>query len=183
MSRSITVIFRRDAARDRRRDGLPFAGYRMLWPGGREVEVGLESFCRYGQRLLGLDRHLDGAEERLIEVLCFPISDPGAPTTRLPGRRARARRFFLERRGVRGRLHFLDGTPTEVDFVLGRDEPRVVEWIGLAGAPDGDRICVDLAARPVEPAPIAIPDPAVIAAVPSLFWSATGPLSEEGLHT
>lgn len=150
MSRTITVRFRRDATRDRRREDRPFAGYRMLWPDGREVDVGLEAFCRYGERLLGLDRHLAGAADGLIEVLCFPIADPAAPATRLPGRRARARRFFLERKGAQGRLHFIDGTPTEVNFVLGRDESRVVEWIGLAGTADGARICVDLAARPAD---------------------------------
>ncbi len=148
MFRTITVRFQRDATRDRCREGRFFAGYRMLWPDGREVNVGLEAFCRYGERLLGLDQHLAGASDGLIDVLCFPIADPAAPATRLPGRRARTRRFFLERVGTRGRLHFIDGTPTELDFVMGRDEPGVVEWIGLAGALDGSRVCVDLAARP-----------------------------------
>ena len=66
MSRTITVRFRRDATRDRRREDRSFAGYRALWPDGSEVDVGLEAFCRYGERLLGLDRHLSGASEGLI---------------------------------------------------------------------------------------------------------------------
>jgi hypothetical protein len=195
--RSITVLFRRDASRDRRRDRLQFAGYRLLWPDGREVDVGLDAFCRYGQRLLGLDRHLAGATERLIEVLCFPIPDPEGPMTRLPGHRVR--RFFLHRQGPRGRLHFLDGTPTQVDFVLGRDEATVVEWIGLADAPDHARLCLDLAARPLEPAPagpdlppaVSLPMPMELPPSSSLSSSSSstppgllfGPLAEEGPHS
>lgn len=63
VSRMIMVRFRRDAMRDRRREDWPVAGYRMLWPVGREVDVDLEAFCRYGERLLGLDRHLAGASD------------------------------------------------------------------------------------------------------------------------
>ncbi len=59
----ITVRFRRDAMRDRRREDRPVAGYRMFWPDGREVDMGLEAFCRYGERLLGLDWYLTGASD------------------------------------------------------------------------------------------------------------------------
>ncbi|QEH31808.1 hypothetical protein OJF2_02730 [Aquisphaera giovannonii] len=191
MHRSITVLFRRDASRDRRRDRLQFAGYRMLWPDGREIAVGLDAFCRYGQRLLGLDRHLAGVAERLIEILCFPVHDPDGPMTRLPGHRVR--RFFLHRDGPRGRLHFLDGTPTEVDFVLGRDEPSVVEWIGLADAPNRASVCLDLAARPAAAPPTATasaglrsesksspastpPSPSPASPIPSSLSTPPGPL-------
>ena len=116
---------------------------------GREpCGVELFHFDR-GQRLLGLDRLPEDTPERLVEILCFPIDDPDRPITRLPGRRAR--RFFLHRSGPHGRLHFVDGTATAVDFVIGRDEPRVVEWIGLPDVPDNARLCLDLAARPLEP--------------------------------
>ncbi len=166
MYRSITVLFQRDASRDRWRDRLQFAGYRLLWPDRREVDVGLDAFCRYGQRLLGLDRHLAGVSERLIEILCFPISEPEGPMSRLPGHRVR--RFFLHRSGPRGRLYFLDGTATEVEFVLGRDEPAVMRWIGLADAPDPARLCIDLAARPRAPAASLVPVPAAMAPAPAV---------------
>jgi hypothetical protein len=109
--------------------------------------VGLDAFCRHGQRLLGLDRHLASAPERLVEILCFPVCVLEAPMTRLPG--YRVRRFLLQRQGACGRLHFLNGTATDITFVLGRDEPGVVEWIGLDRVPDGGDFWLDLAARPL----------------------------------
>jgi hypothetical protein len=33
---------------------------------------------------------------------------------------------------------------------VGRDEPRVLHWIGLSGLADGDRQWFDLAATPIE---------------------------------
>ena len=184
MHRTITILFRRDSSRDRRRDRLQFAGYRMLWPDGREVDVGLEAFCRHGQRLLGLDRHLANGPERLIEIFCFPVADPEGPMTRLPGHRVR--RFFLHRDGPRGRLHLLDGSPTEVGFLLGRDEPSVVEWIGLADAPNPACLCLDLAARPLDRAP-ARAAASSSSSSPSSSWSSSpdpsDPLAEEGPHS
>jgi hypothetical protein len=52
-----------------------------------------------------------------------------------------------------GRIHFIDGTATEVVFVLGKDERRVVEWIGLNDLADGGIRWMDVAARPLEPSP------------------------------
>jgi hypothetical protein len=49
-------------------------------------------------------------------------------------------------------LHFLDGTPTAIDFDLARDEPAVLDWIGLPALEDGQRQWLDLAARTVESA-------------------------------
>ena len=68
--------------------------------------------------------------------------------TRLPGHRVR--RFFIERRGRTGRLHFLDGTPTETVFEIGRDERRVLRWIGLTELRDGEHQWFDLAASPAD---------------------------------
>ncbi|HZT82412.1 MAG TPA: hypothetical protein VFA26_19440 [Gemmataceae bacterium] len=150
MARTLRVLFRREPASDRDHDGIHYEGYRPLWPDGRPVAVGLDAFCRHGQRLLGLGRHLGGASERLVDLLCFPLSGRDDHLTRLPGHRVR--RFFLERRGRKGRVHFLDGTPTAVVFELGRDEPRVLYWIGLPSVRDGERLWFDLAARAVEPA-------------------------------
>jgi hypothetical protein len=65
------------------------------------------------------------------------------------------------RQGSRGRLHFLDGTPTDTIFDLGRDEYRVLEWIGLPLLNDGDQQWVDLAARVVDPTHVA----------PEMMWT------------
>lgn len=145
MSRSLTVLFRRDPSRDRLRNQIHFEGYRVLWPDGREVTTGLDAFCKHGQRLLGLGKHLAGCRERLIELIFFPLSGREDNLTRIPGHRVR--RFFLKREGRRGRVHFLDGTPTETVFVLDRDEPRVLEWTGLPHLHDGEEQWFDLAAR------------------------------------
>ncbi len=79
MSRTITVWFPRDTTRDRWREGRFFAGYRMLWPDGREVNVGLEAFCRYRERLLGLDQHLAGAfagSRICLDLAARPAAEP-----------------------------------------------------------------------------------------------------------
>ena len=151
MSRTLRILFRRDPSKDRQRGNILFEGYEVLWPDGRPVAVGLDAFCKHGQRLLGLGRHLAGCKERLIDLLCFPLRGREDNLTRIPGHRVR--RFMLMRQGSRGRLHFLDGTPTDTVFDLGRDEYRVLEWIGLPLLPDGDQQWVDLAAQVVEHKP------------------------------
>ena len=151
MPRTLTLLFRRDPQRDHRHGAVAYQGYQVLWPDGRALAVGVEGFCRHGQRLLGLGRQLEGLPERLIEQLCYPLAGAEGPLTRSPG--SRVRRLFLERSGGRGRLHFLDGTPTAVVFDLARDEPAVLDWVGLAALGDGQRQWLDLAARTAEPAP------------------------------
>jgi hypothetical protein len=148
MQHALTVLFRRDASRDRRDGTIHFEGYDIRWPDGSPVAVGLEAFCLHGQRLLGLGRHLAGRVERLLELICVPLRDREDDLTRLPGHRVR--RFCLRRQGPTGRLHFLDGTPTETVFHLGRDDPRVLEWIGLPALAPGESRWIDLAARPAE---------------------------------
>jgi hypothetical protein len=147
MPRTLTVLFRRDARRDSLLGKISYEGYQILWPDGRPVTVGIEGFCLRGQRLLGLGRCLAGFPERLVDLLCFPLGGIKDPLTRLPG--SRVRRLFLERRGSHGRLHFLDGTPTALLFDLARDEPAVLDWIGLSALEDGQRQWLDLAARTV----------------------------------
>jgi hypothetical protein len=151
MSRTLRILFRRDPSKDRQHGQINFEGYQVLWPDGRPVHVGLDAFCKHGQRLLGLGRHLAGCKERLIDLFCFPLKGRDDNLTRIPGHRVR--RFMLMRQGSRGRLHFLDGTPTETVFDLGRDEHRVLEWIGLPLLRDGDEQWLDLAAHVVDPRP------------------------------
>jgi len=153
MSRTITLLFRRDPSRDREDDVIQFAGYQPLWPDGRPVAVGMDAFCKHGQRLLGLGKHLAGCDEKLVKLICMPLTGRDADLNRIPGHRVR--RFFLRREGQVGRLHFMDGTPTTATFELGRDEPRVLQWIGLPGLPEGGTLWLDLAAMTVEPAAVA----------------------------
>src|SRR5437868_1635938 len=148
MPHTLTVLFRRDPTRDRENNNIRYEGYQALWPDGRPVTTGLDAFCMHGQRLLGLGRHLAGCRERLIELLFFPLSGRDDDLVRIPGHRIR--RFFLERQGQIGRIHFLDGTPTEIVFEADRDEHRVLDWMGLAALAEGEQQWFDLAARPLE---------------------------------
>jgi hypothetical protein len=148
MARTLKVLFRRDPARDRNQEDIQFEGYQMLWPDGRPVTVGLDAFCRQGQRLLGLGRHLKGCSERLVILIVFPRHDRDDDLIRIPG--CRVRRFFIQRQGRIGRFHFLDGTPTAVTFNLDYDDARVLHWCGLLGLADGQDQWFDLAARPEE---------------------------------
>lgn len=150
MFRSLTILFRRDPSRDRQRGDIFFEGYQILWPDGRHVTVGLDAFCKHGHRLLGLGRHLAGCKERLIELIFFPLKSREDNLTRIPGHRVR--RFYLKRQGTKGRVHFLDGTPTETVFDVGQDEQRVLDWIGLLELREGDHQWFDLAARTADAA-------------------------------
>jgi hypothetical protein len=148
MSRILRVLFRREPSRDRVEDDIQFEGYHVLWPDGRSVAVGLSAFCKHGQRLLGLGRHLAGARELLVDLILFPLPDKEAGLTRLPGHRVR--RFSIKRQSRQGQLFFLDGTPTIVVFDLDSDEAAVLHWVGLPALRDSERQWFDLAARPVE---------------------------------
>lgn len=151
MARTLTVLFRRDPSRDRQQQDIQYEGYQTFWPDGRAVMTGLSAFCRHGQRLLGLGRHLAGRRERLIRLINFPLRDRDDDLVRIPG--FRVRRFYLERQGQVGRIHFLDGTPTDVVFNVGLDEQRVLRWCGLLQLRDGERQWFDLAAGPADTVP------------------------------
>jgi len=150
MVRTLKVVFRRDPSRDCQRGDICCAGYQLLWPDSSPCAVGLAAFCQRGLKLLGLCRYLHDATDREIELVCIPIGDRDRPMSRLPDHRVR--RFCLQRQGDAGRLHFLDGTPTDVVFRADRDDPRVLQWVGLGRLGEGDGAWLDLAARPVEPA-------------------------------
>jgi hypothetical protein len=144
MSRVLTVLFRRDPSRDRQDERVCFEGYQPCWPDGQPLAVGMDAFCKHGLRLLGLGKHLAGCREKLIKVVFLPLEGRDDQLNRIPG--YRVRRFYIERQGQRGRIHFMDGTPTVAEFEVGRDEPRVLQWLGLAELGDGERQWFDLAA-------------------------------------
>ncbi len=154
MSRTITLLFRRDPSRDRQDEAVHFEGYQPLWPDGRPVAIGMDAFCKHGLRLLGLGKHLAGCQERLVQLICMPLTGRDADLNRIPGHRVR--RFYLVREGQSGRIHFMDGTPTTLLFELDRDEPPVLHWIGLPSLADGAVLWLDLAAITVE-APVPMP--------------------------
>lgn len=147
MKRSLQVLFRRDPSRDRCDGDIKFIGYQLFWPNETPVSVGLDALCSHGQRLLGLDELLAGRQERFLELLSFPQETGRENMTRLPGRRVR--RFFVERTGRTGRLHFMDGTPTAMVFDTEQDDEQLLHWLGLAGLGDGERSWFDIAARPL----------------------------------
>jgi hypothetical protein len=146
MAHTLTLLFQRDPSRDRLENSIPFEGYQILWPDGRPAAIGLDAFCKHGQRLLGLGKHLAGRQERLLDLLSFHLADREDDLTRLPGHRVR--RFCLRRSGSQGRIHFLDGTPTAIVFDMEQDEHKVLNWLGLNRLDDGEELWIDIAARP-----------------------------------
>jgi hypothetical protein len=150
MSRSLTLLFRRDPSRDRETEKVHFVGYAPFWPDGRPVAVGMDAFCKHGQRLLGLSKQLSGCHEKLVKLVYLPLSGRDDDLNRIPG--YRVRRFYVHRTGNFGRIHFLDGTPTVAVFEIGRDEPSVIHWLGLNTLEDGNVHWFDLAAVEVNTA-------------------------------
>jgi hypothetical protein len=150
MSRTLILLFRRDPSRDRQTETVKFEGYEPLWPDGRPVAVGMDAFCKHGLRLLGLGKQLAGCQEKLVKLVFLPLSGREDSLNRIPG--YRVRRFYLQRTGNVGRIHFMDGTPTVAAFEVGVDEPRVIHWVGLNSIEDGEVLWFDLAAVGVETA-------------------------------
>jgi hypothetical protein len=148
MSRTLTILFRRDPSRDRQTEQIKFEGYEILWPDGQPVAVGVEAFCKHGLRLFGLGKHLADCREKLIKMICFPLEGRDDDLNRIPGHRVR--RFFIERQGESGRVYFMDGTATTMTFEVGRDEPVVLDWLGLSSLSDGERQWFDLAATDLD---------------------------------
>ena len=148
MSRTLTLLFRRDPSRDRETGTIRFEGYVPFWPDGRPVSVSMDAFCKHGQRLLGLGKYLAGSNEKLVKLVCLPIAGRDDDLNRIPGHRVR--RFYIHRTGTIGRIHFLDGTPTASVFELGLDDPRITHWIGLNQLEDGELQWFDLAAVEVD---------------------------------
>jgi hypothetical protein len=144
MSRTLTLLFRRDPSRDRQTDTVQLEGYQPLWPDGKPVAVAMDAFCKHGLRLLGLGKNLAGCHQKLVNMIFLPLSGREDHLNRIPGHRVR--RFYLHRTGNTGRVHFLDGTPTLSIFDVGRDDPRVIHWIGLNSLEDGEILWFDLAA-------------------------------------
>ena len=148
MSRTLTILFRRDPSRDRQTEQINFEGYEILWPDGNPVAVGVEAFCKHGLRLFGLGKHLAGCREKLIKMICFHLDGRDDDLNRIPGHRVR--RFFIERQGELGRVFFMDGTATTMTFDVGRDEPVVLDWLGLPCLAEGERQWFDLAATDID---------------------------------
>jgi hypothetical protein len=122
-------------------------GFQMIWPDGQSVGLGLDAFCFHAQRVLGLERYLKGLSERMLELVVFPLKSPEDDFTRMPG--LRVRRFMIQRQGTQGRIHLVNGAATEIVFEDGRDEPRVLEWIGLAHLREGEQFWFDFTPRPL----------------------------------
>jgi hypothetical protein len=148
MVRTLQMLFRRDPSRDRQLNDVDMDGFEMLWPDRRPVGLGMDAFCYHAQRILSLHRFVNEDEERLLELVVFPLRAKDDEMSRLPG--LRVRRLLLRRQGSVGRIHLINGTPTAVTFELGRDEARVVDWIGLSGLRDGEHQWFDITVRPVE---------------------------------
>jgi hypothetical protein len=153
MSRVLTILFRRDPSLDRQDERTRFEGYLPCWPNGTPLGITFGAFCRHGLRLFGLGKHLAGKTEKMIKLLCVPLSGREDDLTRIPGHRVR--RFYIERHGQVGRIHFMDGTPTIAEFELGRDEEKVLHWVGLPDIADGERQWMDLAALDLD---VAVPN-------------------------
>ena len=74
MSRVLTILFRRDPSLDHKNDRASFEGYLPCWPNGTPLGITFGAFCKHGLRLFGLGKHLAGRSEKMIKLLCVPLS-------------------------------------------------------------------------------------------------------------
>lgn len=144
-ARRLTVVFQRNPEHDGQRERIRFEGYKIAWPNGEAVTVGLHKFCQQGSRLI-LGRRMQAKNEQLVELGVHPVADLEAPLTRLDSG-IRTRRFFLIRQAGRAQVFFFNGSPTEVFFDAEQDDPRVLAWLGVDAMKDGDQVWFDLSAR------------------------------------
>ncbi len=143
--RRLTVLLQRNAKHDGESDRVRYEGYRTCWPNGQELSVGVQRFCQQGCRLL-LGRKARNGDAHLVELGVHPVDGLEAPLTQV-GQGMRCRRFYLDHESGRARMFFFNGSPTDVEFDLERDEPVVIRWLGLDQVKDGDRLWFDLSAR------------------------------------
>lgn len=148
MSRTLIILLRRDPTKDYERGTVHYQGYNPHWPDGSPLGVALDTLCQHGQRLLGLGKHLANCDERLIKMVLHPLNSMDDQLTKIPG--YRVRRFYMQRTGNQGCMHFFDGTPTTAVFDVEKDEMKVLRWLGLDRMKDGEQFWFDLAAMPYE---------------------------------
>jgi hypothetical protein len=141
----LLVFLRRRQELDQRNNRIVFTGFDICHPDGRPVSVSMHRFCQQGTRLLwGRARQVDRA---LVRITLFPVAELEAALTR-PGRGVRCRRFYALRKADEIRLHFLDGTPTEMVFHDRSDDPAVLYWLRADHIRSGIPFWFDLACTP-----------------------------------
>ena len=114
MSRTLTLLFRRDPLRDRQTGNIHLEGYETLWPDGRPVAVGVDALCKHGQRSAGTWQATAGLPGKTGQNGVVSLAGREDDMNRIPG--YRVRRFYLRTQRAIGRLHFMDGTPTIATF-------------------------------------------------------------------
>jgi hypothetical protein len=140
----LTVLFQRRPRPEQVCGREAFSEFDLFWPDGRPVNLGQSRFCSIGSRLL-LGRRYEG-KTALIRLTIQPVAGLNAALTRLSGG-VRCRRLYAVRRGDAIRLHFLDGTPTEVVFHDTIDEPSVLCWLQVERMSPGEPFWFDLASQ------------------------------------
>jgi hypothetical protein len=120
------LFLERRRERDQCTGQTVFTSFDISYPDGRPVSVGFHSFCQHGTRLLlGRACHIERA---MIGITLYPVAGLEADLTR-PGPGVRCRRFYALRSAEEIRLHFFNGTPTEIVFHAKLDDATVLHWL------------------------------------------------------
>lgn len=144
MERRLILLFQRNYENDHANGKVVYSGFDVTWPDGSRVEAVLEKLCQHGVRTILGRRAV--ADRQLVELIIRHLPNRDAPLP--PSRQGvRSRRLFLSRHGETGTIHFLNGVATDISFQLGRDDPRVLHWVGLSDLEDGGCRWLDLLAR------------------------------------
>ena len=141
--RRLDVLLRRNLNNDSSTKDTSYAGFDFCWENGVLVQVNLLRLCGIGVRLV-FGKQVPSKGSFQVQFHLVPVDDPYSK--RLPVPRAwRPRRIYFERIGSRATLHLANGFCTDVYFDE-KDDPRVVEWVGLRDLSPGQRQWADLLA-------------------------------------
>lgn len=146
-TRTLCVRFVRDATKDAEKGDIQYSGFTFTWPDGRPIQTGLEKLCQRGTKLFfgkeGLQK-----DTALLKIVSVPVNEQD-PITKIPA--TKVRRFYLLRQGDLGTVYFMQGIITDVVFDVTKEEPEVLQWIGLTPElKDGDKYWFDIYALPEE---------------------------------
>jgi hypothetical protein len=134
---------RRNTHNDGACDNATYTGFDIFWEDGRPVQTSMARMCGIAVRHI-FGHQIPSGDLFPVQFHIVPQENPYSPRLALP-RRFKPRRVYFQRLGPTAVLHLANGYRTDVVFHE-EDDPRMLQWVGLAALADGEQQWVDLVA-------------------------------------